>query len=561
MSKKRKLVFFTENSKEKIEFSVLRQTNSLILEKLYDFTKTLLEKSVAGDDDLTLQMEALQDMNSESLRAPDGNKKNFAYIDIVNSMKLQKSLYYEIKYIDYTDKIYLFDIVSNFLTAMGKSQLSSTFKYIITQMINNANKSALKRAHFKMKNLDINQRYTLGIKDFFEHMSKNTGELITVLQETDFNIKVSFTISNEMLIIQVINNFRIHDEEIRMLNDSIYKAKRLSNLKDAYRMPIQTREGDGFGVITIFLFMRKIGLPIENFRINIQENKTSIKLNVPFSFISQEQEEKVSEEIVKEIDTIPMIPDNINRLRKLLQDKEVKIEDIEKELLKDPSLTADILKMANSAFYSRLNAIKNLKDAIQVIGLSAISNFILISGSMRLLKDTVSQSRIEAIMAHSEMAAYFAKQLIIIKDLSINQDDIYLATLLHDMGKIVVEGINPDIYKKIQAQMDKTDMPLDVIEDIAGGLSHSITGSLLAKKWNFPDLVCEVIRCHHNPRTAEMNPDAVFIVYIANVLTYYIKEKMLFENIDSNVLEVLEINDKAKFDELSKKLEESYNIR
>lgn len=107
--------------------------------------------------------------------------------------------------------------------------------------------------------------------------------------------------------------------------------------------------------------------------------------------------------------------------------------------------------------------------------------------------------------------------------------------------------------------MENKDLPIEVIEDIAGGLSHSLTGALLAKKWNFPDIVYEVIKCHHNPRTAENNPDAVFVVYLANAMTYFNKEKILFENIDMNVLEFLELNDKEKFNKLAVSLMESYN--
>lgn len=561
MSKKGKMSLKLELTGEKIEFAILRQTNSLVLENIYQYARYILDKRSSEDTDIMAQMEALKEMNSESLTDAKGGRKNIAYLDVMKFLKADKSVYYEKKYLEYPDKIYIFDILANYLTAMGKTNLITTFKFVITQLMNNANKSILKRVYFKQKNMDINQKYLIGIKDFMEYSTINQDQLLADLYQEDFKIKIGFQAFNNMLTLSISNNFRIHEEEIRLINDAIYNSKRLGNLKDAYKRPVKSMEGDGLGIIMAFLFFRKIGLPRENFKMNIKEDETIIKITIPFSFVSKEEEKTISEEIVKEIDTIPMIPENINRLRRLLSDKQAKIEDIEKEVLMDPSLTADVLKMANSAYYTRLNSVRNIRDAIQILGTAAISNFILLSSSLKLLQDKVTQDRIEEIMRHSETAAFYAKDLMKYKKLNLNVDDIYLATLLHDIGKIVVEGINPDIYKKIQQTMDNKNLPIEVIEDIAGGLSHSLTGALLAKKWNFPDIVYEVIKCHHNPRTAENNPDAVFIVYLANEMTYFNKEKILFENIDMNVLEFLELSDKEKFTKLAVTLMDSYNLK
>ena len=104
-------------------------------------------------------------------------------------------------------------------------------------------------------------------------------------------------------------------------------------------------------------------------------------------------------------------------------------------------------------------------------------------------------------------------------------------------------------------------IPIEVLEDIAGGINHALIGNKIAIKWKFPRLVSEVIRCHHDPKLAESHPDSVFLVYLANVYTYYNKEKMVFENIEKNVLEFFEINDPAKIDEIGKKLIDAYENR
>ena len=555
-TKKGKIVFYNENTGDRLEIVFPSQKNSLIYEKIYDFIKDLINKTPMPQVDFMADIQNIGGEGEESLMDKNGNLKNIAFLDVQKAIKMNKTLYLETNFIDIDHKVYLFGILSQYLMAMSKSKLASTFTYIFTQIINNANKANLKRVYFENKNLDINLKYNLGINDFLSVMTSKLPELIEMVKKSNYKIKVSFKVFQDTLTVSVINNYKIHDEEINLLNECLLKAKSLKNFKEAYKLPINTKEGDGFGLIIVFLFLRKMGLGKEYFKVKIEDDKTTVKVNIPFTFVTPEEEEKISEELVKEIDSIPMIPENINRLKKLLADKESNIDDIEAEIIKDPSLSADILKMANSGFYKRMTRVTTIKDGIKVLGMNAIANFILISHSYNILKDRVSQKRIEEIIDHSEMTAFFTKELTKYKNITLNADDMYLASLLHDIGKIVVEGVNPNIYAKIQKTINDKDIPIDVIEDISGGLSHSITGSLLAKKWNFPEIICEVIRCHHNPRLAEINPEAVFVVYLADILTYYNSRKILYENIDQNVLEFLELKNKEQFDKIAKTLHE-----
>ncbi len=554
-TKRGKIVFYNENTGEKLQLSFPSYKNSLIYEKIYNFIKDLINKTENPEVNILSDMQALSEQNSEFLIDENKRFKNIAFLEVQKFIKLNKYVYFEKNFLNLDDKIYIFGILSHYLTAMSKSKLISTFIYIITQIINNANKANLKRVYYESKNLDIEQKYNLAINDFLTVMNSKLPELINMLNNSNkYKIKIAFSVFNDSLTISVINNYRIHEAEIDLINECVSRAKTLNNLKDIYKLPVKTREGDGMGLIIVFLFLRKMGLGKEYFKVNIEQNQTTVKIIIPFVMVTPEEEEKISEELVKEIDSIPMIPENITRLKSLLNDKEANIDEIEAEIIKDPSLSADILRMANSGFYKRMNKVTTIKDGIKVLGFNAIANFILISHSYKLLKDKVSEKRIMEIIEHSEMTAFFTKELTRVKNITLNADDMYLASLLHDMGKIVVEGINPDIYQKIQKTIEEKEIPIDVIEDISGGLSHSITGSLLAKKWNFPDIICEVIRCHHNPRLAEINPEAVFIVYLADILTYYNSRKILYENIDQNVLEFLELKNKEDFEKIAKTL-------
>lgn|GEM_PF-193833 len=557
-----KQVFLLENTGEKIEVNFKSVGNSLTFEKINSYIRDLLENTKLTNESITDQLEEITKLNEESLLDENDNMKNIELTEIRQYIKQDKSIYFERYIIKPVDKIYLTDILNNFLTAIGKSKIGNIFKYILMELIENANLANYKRAHFIYKNMDISTKYIIGMINFMENLETKKPEYIELIKNHKFKIKIYFKVFSDNFTVSVSNNYKIHPEEIKMIDLFVQKSKQCKNLKDAYKLiNIDTRQGRGLGIITIMLFLRKFGISTKFFKLNIKDDESTIKIIIPFNIVSHEDEIAIAEEISKDIDTIPMMPENIQELKRKIKDPEVKLEDLERLILTDPSLSADIIRIANSAFYMMQNPVSNVLESIKIIGTTGIDNIISISAGYRLLENKSSKAKIQEIINHSEITAFYAKELARILKIKINIDDIYLASLLHDIGKIIVEGVNPDIYKDIQITIKNKNIPVDVLEDIAGGINHALIGNIIAKKWKFPPLICEVIRCHHNPREAASHADAVFLVYLANIYTYYNAEKLLFENIDTNVLEYFEINSKDRVKEISNLIQEAYDNR
>ncbi len=557
-AKRGKKIFFNENTGKKIEVRFTNINNSIINEKINLYIKDMLE-NVKQEDSLNLQFDEIITGREESLIEPSGKIKNISLLDIQNIIGANKTIIFEKSYISVADKVYLTEILSFYLTTIGKSFLITSLKYIMSELIDNADKSNLKRVYFKQKNYDFNTKYAASMSGFTDALNDYKSEFIRRTAEQDLKVKVSFKIFNENIILTISNNFKISPEEIKLMDEAIHRARTCKNLKDAYKYPaMSTREGRGFGLITVLLFLRKFRLDKNSFKINILEKETRIIITVPYLKVSEAEEEFIAEEISTAIETIPMIPEHVRELQKKIKDPEVKFEDIEKLIHTDPSLSADIIRIANSSYYMVANPIKTVIDGIKILGIKGLESTLAVSTSYRLLETQTSKDKIMAIFSHSEQTAFFAKELAVILKISTNLDDIYIATLLHDIGKIIVEGLNPEIYERIQFTFNDKYIPIEVIEDLAGGINHSLIGYLIAEKWKFPELVCEVIRCHHKPRDARSYPKEVFLVYLANFLTYYAAGKMLYENIDLNALEYFNINSKEKVDEICAKLKSLY---
>jgi len=130
--------------------------------------------------------------------------------------------------------------------------------------------------------------------------------------------------------------------------------------------------------------------------------------------------------------------------------------------------------------------------------------------------------------------------------------------LLHDIGKIIIEGIEPSLYKEMQSLVFEKNIAYEVLEDLLGGYYHNIVGYLLAKKWNFPPIVCEVVKFHHSPRESDGFFNETFLIYLSNILTHFHDKQLIYENIDENVLSFFEIIGKEELYRLVDFLETEY---
>ena len=138
-------------------------------------------------------------------------------------------------------------------------------------------------------------------------------------------------------------------------------------------------------------------------------------------------------------------------------------------------------------------------------------------------------------------------------------DDSYVLGILHDMGKIVFSNVHPDLLAKINNFCKDREIQRNLFEDLSAGLNHAEIGARIAIKWNFPDVLVEAIKHHHEPtECSEEYRGVVYTVYLANALANIEKENLSYDILNKEVLQFFGINSKAQFDVISKKLEDAF---
>lgn len=458
---------------------------------------------------------------------------------------------FKFSYIDHEKEVFIEDNLEKYLVSIGKINLFQQLSYILKEMVGNANKANLKRIHFQINNLDINfaTHYEEGIKKFRETLSYNTELYYTEAKKLGHYVKINLNTINNNFVMRVENSTPLLDVEKQRIDERIKKAAKFKNMEDALSEGLDTSEGAGFGLILTVLMLRKLGLTESVFKISNGGKSTLAEVTIPLSLLDKEQEDYIAEIVTKEIKGIPQFPQHILELQRRLSNPNANFSDLSGIINQDPSLIADMLKVANSSMYMLPVRVKSIEEAVRQIGFEGVRNLVLTYSAQKLLMDKYKIDLIRDSMNHSSEVAYYAYEIA--KKLNYKDiiDQIYTAAILHDFGKIIINSLKPDIIGKISKLCHNKGISINVVENLTDGYNHSIIGARLAEKWNFSEDLIETIKYHHIPLESNVKyQDMVFIVYIANIAYYYKRDDFTFSNINFHVLKHLNLTDKREFD-------------
>ncbi len=198
---------------------------------------------------------------------------------------------------------------------------------------------------------------------------------------------------------------------------------------------------------------------------------------------------------------IPTVPLVLSRIIQVLDDDNSSAQEMEDLILHDPSLSARILKLANSALYSFRCEVKTISHAIPLLGLNLVKSLAIgVSIFESFTQGAKSEARhINDLWMHSFTAGMLSQEIWKGRGIRKEAEFAFLCGLLHDLGKVVYFKKAPMHYSYIFAQV-RTDKDPDIstAEQEAYGINHSRIGSMLAEQWGFPPDLCYVIRNHHS---------------------------------------------------------------
>lgn len=454
-------------------------------------------------------------------------------------------------------------ILQVYLTELGQEKIQEPLSYCLKELIANAQKANAKRIYFEERGLQISRKdeYEKGMKDFHKEISENLSHYLEKLRERHMTIEVSFHATGGSLLLSVRNDAVISPMELSRIQERIVRTRTFHSFFEVLESSVDHTEGAGLGIMMLIQFLKRIGLDEKAFSIRSESGRTIASIAIPISSVHLDQIRILTDVLVRDIESLPHFPENVVQLLQLTEDANASVTVIANRISRDPTLTAELLKHVNSAYYGLPARVNNIPQAVKLVGMRSLHH-LLYSFGFNLLLDH-HQARMRLLWEHSLRAAFYA--FLLARDLKKRRDildDTYVAGILHDLGFIVVTTLHPRTQEKMRRFSVEKNLPPRILERFSFGMNHADIGALIAEKWRFPDQLIEGIKYHHDPLLARATyKDVVFCVYLANAVCDVERGMISYRQLDKSVLADFRLDTPGQFLELAARLKESYDRR
>ena len=224
---------------------------------------------------------------------------------------------------------------------------------------------------------------------------------------------------------------------------------------------------------------------------------------------------------IAKVSNLPPAPKVVPELMRLLNQADVESSKIVKLISYDPSLTANVLRVCNSAFFGAAKATSDIQEAITRLGFMKVYQLVVAATGSKMLSPSQLGYGLEHgdLWKHSVAAAVAAQRIAI--SLGEDANVAFTATLLHDIGKIVLSQSLDGSYSKLVKETESNQQSLLEAEKKVLGVHHAEVGGQLLSRWKFPPNVVSAVWYHHNPKAAGPYQKLASIVYLGNMVSYF----------------------------------------
>lgn len=221
--------------------------------------------------------------------------------------------------------------------------------------------------------------------------------------------------------------------------------------------------------------------------------------------------------VLGQIGTLPARPKVFAALSRVLADEKSSLQQVAHVIKDDIAISAKVLHIANTAFFSAGRTISTIEHAVPLLGAKLIGSLVLAEGAFQELNSDAQSFTMERFHDHAFLVADVAKRVAGEEDV----ENAYMAGLLHDVGKLVLACKLPMEFDEVSGIAHETGRAMYEIEEDLKDVTHAEVGAYLLGLWGLPYPVLEAVANHHSPqRVVSSTFDAVSAVYVANVLVH-----------------------------------------
>lgn len=223
-------------------------------------------------------------------------------------------------------------------------------------------------------------------------------------------------------------------------------------------------------------------------------------------------------ELIANLGDLPPLPQVAAQVLRIAADPDASTDELQRVISTDQALTAQILKIANSAMFGMMREVRTLTQAIMTLGFNTIKSVVIASSAKNLYSRGTAGLQERLMWEHALLSALaaraYARQLR-----PSRAEEAFLGALMHDIGKSVLGLKYPERYSQLirsvyNGQGDGMELELEVF-----GFDHAMVGEALLVNWNLAHALEQAVRWHHDPAQAEPDHrDLVALVAMGNQL-------------------------------------------
>ncbi len=225
-------------------------------------------------------------------------------------------------------------------------------------------------------------------------------------------------------------------------------------------------------------------------------------------------------DIVRQIDLLEPVPPIATQIMALAEESDSALSEIADLILNDPAITANLLKICNSAYFGLNRKVESVRDAIGFVGLDQIVQLVMLNSvSQNLKKQPQGYGLGEGeLWRHAVSSAHVAKKLAGKFGISQNKHLIYTAALLKDIGKLILGRFVAFSFEEINILVNSKGFSFNEAEKKVIGMNHEELGAMVGQKWRFSDKLIYIIRHHHLSNESAREDLETSLVYLADII-------------------------------------------
>jgi HD-like signal output (HDOD) protein len=179
------------------------------------------------------------------------------------------------------------------------------------------------------------------------------------------------------------------------------------------------------------------------------------------------------------------------------------------------------MRIANSVFYGLPKQVSSLQHALSLLGYVEIRNLVIAQVVFSSFKhvDKSGPLDLRPLWEHAFTCALGSK--LITRHTSLRDQDLYIACLVHDIGKLVIYTALPEAYAEMAKEAGLGSGTIFEMEKRFFGITHEEVTARILETWCFPETVVSAVAHHHHPDRAQPNDLFPWVLHAVDLLVHW----------------------------------------